>query len=156
MKGKPIRMAMVVTVNANIVPYGRPSAPAPLRRGDELYIPRELDDDFDPQRPPVPAELAVRIKHLVISHQRRFEKMRREVEAFENMEKLGSPNAREPIPDSVRLFVWQRDQGQCVKCGQRDKLEFDHIIPVSLGGSSTERNVQLLCENCNRAKGAAI
>jgi 5-methylcytosine-specific restriction endonuclease McrA len=30
------------------------------------------------------------------------------------------------------------------------------IIPVISGGSSTERNVQLLCEPCNRSKGATI
>jgi 5-methylcytosine-specific restriction endonuclease McrA len=35
-------------------------------------------------------------------------------------------------------------------------LEFDHIIPVTSGGSSTERNVQLLYESCNRSKGSTI
>src|SRR5229473_2764549 len=30
-----------------------------------------------------------------------------------------SPSARrDRIPDSVRLFVWQRDEGKCVKCGE--------------------------------------
>jgi 5-methylcytosine-specific restriction endonuclease McrA len=66
----------------------------------------------------------------------------------------GTP--REPIPEAVRLFVWQRDKGQCVKGGSKQRLEFDHIIPVVTGGSSTERNVQLLCEPCNRSKGSAV
>jgi HNH endonuclease len=95
------------------------------------------------------------IKHHVLSRERHFEKMKREVEALENMEKL-SRIQRQPIPDSVRLFVWQRDNGRCVKCGSRERLEFDHIIPVAAGGSNTERNVQLLCETCNRSKGSAI
>jgi hypothetical protein len=60
--------------------------------------------------------------------------------------------SRERIPDDVRTFVWQRDEGKCVKCGSIELLEFDHIIPVAEGGSSTERNVQLLCEPCNRKK----
>ncbi len=71
------------------------------------------------------------------------------------MEKL-EDFAREPIPDSVRLFVWQRDQGCCVKCGSQERLEFDHIIPIVAGGSNTDRNIQLLCESCNRSKGATI
>jgi 5-methylcytosine-specific restriction endonuclease McrA len=40
--------------------------------------------------------------------------------------------------------------------GSQENLEFDHIIPLSQGGANTERNLQLLCEPCNRAKGAAI
>lgn len=98
---------------------------------------------------------ALAIKHFILRKERSYEKVKREVEALENMERLQGV-AREPIPESVRLFVWQRDKGQCVKCGSRERLEFDHIIPVVAGGSSTERNVQLLCEWCNRAKGSTI
>jgi hypothetical protein len=63
-----------------------------------------------------------------------------------------SPNDRPPIPESVRHEVWPRDQGQCIRCGSVQNLEFDHVIPVSKGGSGTARNIQLLCEPCNRAK----
>ena len=63
---------------------------------------------------------------------------------------------REPIPDDVKMFVWKRDGGRCVSCGSRQSLEFDHIIPLAMGGSSTARNLQLLCETCNREKGATL
>lgn len=56
------------------------------------------------------------------------------------------------IKQGVKNLVWNRDGGKCVKCGSNQKLEFDHIIPVSKGGSNTYRNIQLLCENCNRKK----
>jgi tetratricopeptide (TPR) repeat protein len=64
--------------------------------------------------------------------------------------------SRTTIPEDVRHAVWRRDEGRCVQCGSQEKLEFDHIIPVSRGGSNTERNLQLLCEPCNRAKSATI
>jgi len=64
--------------------------------------------------------------------------------------------AREPIPEHVRHEVWRRDQGACVDCGSRDRLHFDHIVPVSRGGSNTARNIELRCETCNLRKGARI
>ena len=64
--------------------------------------------------------------------------------------------SHEPIPEHVRTEVWRRDGGQCVDCGSRERLEFDHIVPVSKGGSNTARNLELRCENCNRKKGARI
>jgi hypothetical protein len=63
---------------------------------------------------------------------------------------------REPIPERVRHEVWRRDQGRCVECGSRERLEYDHIIPASKGGSNTVRNIELRCESCNRKKGARI
>lgn len=60
------------------------------------------------------------------------------------------------IPSEVRREVWRRDLGQCAKCGSRVNLEYDHIVPVSKGGSNTTRNVELLCESCNRSKSDSI
>jgi len=59
---------------------------------------------------------------------------------------------REPIPQEVMDRVWNRDGGKCVKCGSQENLEFDHIIPVSKGGATTYRNIQLLCKKCNVEK----
>lgn len=56
------------------------------------------------------------------------------------------------ISQNVKDKVWNRDQGKCIECGSNEKLEFDHIIPFSKGGSNTYRNIQLLCEECNRKK----
>jgi 5-methylcytosine-specific restriction endonuclease McrA len=64
--------------------------------------------------------------------------------------------ARKSIPERVRSEVWRRDTGRCVDCGSRERLEFDHIIPISQGGSNTARNLELRCESCNRRKAARI
>lgn len=63
---------------------------------------------------------------------------------------------REAIPRLVQREVWQRDGGRCVECGTRAKLCFNHIVPFSLGGSNTIRNIQLLCEECNLSKSNRI
>ena len=57
------------------------------------------------------------------------------------------------IPTAVRVEVWKRDKGRCVKCGRSDNLHFDHILPFSKGGSSlVADNIQLLCARHNIAK----
>jgi hypothetical protein len=100
-------------------------------------------------------EIITEIKYAVQKSDNRYERIKRELKAFEAFERAEGMR-RERISDSVRLFVWQRDEGKCVKCGSTNRLEFDHIIPVAKGGSNTERNIQLLCEACNRSKGANI
>lgn len=63
---------------------------------------------------------------------------------------------REIIPLPIKNQVWNRDNGTCVICGSKNNLEFDHIIPLSKGGSSTYRNLQILCEVCNRKKSSNL
>jgi hypothetical protein len=60
------------------------------------------------------------------------------------------------IPQHVRKEVYVRDNGRCVQCGARNYLEYDHILPHSLGGANTTNNVQLLCRKCNAQKGVRI
>lgn len=69
---------------------------------------------------------------------------------------------RVDIPKWVKRAVLHRDRGMCVNChkdvsGQINigKIEnFDHIIPLSIGGINDFTNIQLLCENCNKSKRA--
>lgn len=45
----------------------------------------------------------------------------------------------------------------CIYCRQTIRLgkwSFDHKKPVQRGGTNKERNVQIICSRCNRAKGA--
>jgi len=83
----------------------------------------------------------------------KFERLKRKFSG-----EAGAPASypRFPIPETVRMYVWRRDGGRCASCGSCERLEYDHIIPVSQGGSNTDRNIQLLCEKCNRAKSDRI
>jgi 5-methylcytosine-specific restriction endonuclease McrA len=78
-------------------------------------------------------------------------------QALKTMESDEQANQRrEAIPSEVKREVWRRDEGKCAKCGSRENLEYDHIIPVAKGGSNTVRNIELLCEACNRSKSDSI
>jgi hypothetical protein len=59
------------------------------------------------------------------------------------------------IPFKIKIRVVRRDNHTCQHCGvhlRDDELEFDHVIPVSKGGSSEEHNLRLTCFDCNRDK----
>jgi 5-methylcytosine-specific restriction endonuclease McrA len=62
------------------------------------------------------------------------------------------PSQRSRVPDDVKQLVWRRDGGRCQNCNSTTELQYDHIIPVSMGGSSNPENIELLCGPCNRAK----
>ena len=64
---------------------------------------------------------------------------------------------RRIIPSAVKLEVWKRDGGKCVKCGAENELRFDHVLPYAKGGTSiTAENVQLLCARHNLQKSDRI
>lgn len=65
-----------------------------------------------------------------------------------------SKYSKEPIPDSIRWAVWERDNFTCQHCGSRKNLTVDHIHPETKGGELTLENTQTLCKRCNSKKGA--
>ena len=93
------------------------------------------------------------VKALALASARRRE---RRLEAAHDLMHAAAGAGRQPIPEAVRRLVFRRDGGRCVSCGQDELLQFDHVIPVALGGASTAENLQLLCATCNREKGGSL
>ena len=98
-------------------------------------------------------ELRLLILEEYDKERRKFERL---LNKFETNESKELTRSRPTIPEKVRVEVWRRDGGKCAKCGSRENLEYDHIIPLSKGGSNTSRNIELLCEKCNRSKSNSI
>ena len=89
-------------------------------------------------------EAILTIKKMVLSEDAKIQKLKKEVELLERLSTQDFKNKRSIIPDEVKLFVFNRDEGKCISCGSKENLQFDHIIPIAKGGSNSEENVQLL------------
>ena len=73
--------------------------------------------------------------------------------------KINKRTTRDPSL-ALRFFVLKRDNFRCVACGRSPAtiaglaLEVDHIHVWSNGGETVAENLQSLCFDCNRRKGA--
>lgn len=93
---------------------------------------------------------------LVTRHQRQAQRIDR---AQQMVAMGGAPReraGREGIADDVKQLIWTRDGGACRQCGSVVELQFDHVIPLAMGGGNRPENLPILCGPCNRRKGASI
>jgi hypothetical protein len=72
----------------------------------------------------------------------------------------GNRLRRKDIPQRAKRAVFYRDRGRCTGCDVNlswvlDSLpreQFDHVVPLAIGGLNDITNLQLLCEQCNKTK----
>lgn len=74
-----------------------------------------------------------------------------------NKDGIKHTTKREPSA-RLKVQVLMRDGNRCRLCGVEcndglHNIHFDHIIPWSKGGETTLDNLQVLCSDCNLAKG---
>lgn len=73
------------------------------------------------------------------------------------------PTGKRCVPARVRRAVWERDEGRCTfvsasghRCGERTRLEFDHIEPVARGGTATVEGIRLRCHAHNQLEAKRV
>jgi 5-methylcytosine-specific restriction endonuclease McrA len=49
----------------------------------------------------------------------------------------------------------ERDGPGCTWCGDTERLQIDHVVPVSDGGGNELANLRLACGDCNASRGTA-
>jgi hypothetical protein len=95
------------------------------------------------------------VKALVLQRIRKRERQLATAHSLMRAEEVGQA-VRSRVPLEIRRAVFERDGGLCVDCGGTFDLQYDHVIPFSLGGATSIANLQLLCGDCNRSKGATL
>ena len=100
-----------------------------------------IDEDYVLQLIKVIDEIDLMIGHFIL---------------WTDTKKVKKSHNRRLISGTTRQNVLMRDNYTCQICGAtvKDgaKLEIDHIIPYSKGGTNDESNLQVLCQRCNREK----
>jgi 5-methylcytosine-specific restriction endonuclease McrA len=61
-----------------------------------------------------------------------------------------------PLTIDQWFEVLEENNYQRKKCGSKQDLTMDHIIPISKGGLHTKSNIGVLCRKCNSSKGAKM
>jgi 5-methylcytosine-specific restriction endonuclease McrA len=98
---------------------------------------------------------AADVKALVLQRERREHQKLQTAHSLMRAEANGTAG-RVPIPTELRRAVFERDGGRCVECNSNFDLQYDHILPIALGGATTIANLQLLCADCNRRKSDSL
>ena len=84
-----------------------------------------------------------------------------------DMRKLENPDTKGVEYQQGRMFGYadkkayllEREQGCCIYCGihaSKAKMEIEHVVPRSRGGTDSLNNLVLACHECNQAKGNLI
>lgn len=62
---------------------------------------------------------------------------------------------RKTATSNISIYISKlfAEQNYCYYCKSSDKLQIEHLIPLSRGGGHTEDNVTLACKACNLQKG---
>jgi hypothetical protein len=79
-------------------------------------------------------------------------------QAKERRETKSVPKNQRTITRTVKEAVYSRAHARCEyrspasgkRCMGRNHLQWDHLRPIALGGSSAEDNIRLLCFSCNQ------
>ena len=56
-----------------------------------------------------------------------------------------------PIPEKIRILVWERCHGRCEYCGKK-AVDPHHIVYRSKGGSNEAKNLIALCRECHNSQ----
>ena len=120
--------------------------------GDAVYI----RQDFIHRIKEIPSDDFLRLMRVVFKTDdaRTIQKMIDSFGTGKPVRVSARAKNKERIPSDLRWNVWERDNFTCQKCGSRQYLSIDHIIPEIKGGELTMDNCQTLCKSCNSRKGA--
>ena len=93
------------------------------------------------------SEVAASDKGIVLLFQEASE---RNLQKLNRLSSSASESQPDYMPEKIRVAAWRRGGGKCSKCGRRDQLDFEFILPPSRGGKTSPDNIRIVCHACGR------
>jgi len=117
---------------------------ADVRRSHEYQLERARADRAELERRLELDRAAAELAELEASIELELDGLSRRVHL------LGSGRGRIPVSATTRRRVMAA--GACFYCGSPDRLELEHVHPISRGGTNRLDNLVAACFPCNRNK----
>jgi 5-methylcytosine-specific restriction endonuclease McrA len=146
---------------STVVVSSEPAAAREELQPVTLWFGREFVDELEAVRTllghAVPSGKREDVLLHVLRAQRKVLERRRYGSPKPAKKTAASPStASDYIPTAVRREVYERDGGTCAyvgeegrRCGSTLRLEYQHIVPLALGGASMLDNISLFCRSHN-------
>lgn len=84
------------------------------------------------------------------------EKNKLKLRSYDSRRRARVCNSAENHTDKDIERILKQQNGKCANCRIPTKNEYhvDHVMPLSLGGDNSSKNIQILCPDCNLRKAA--
>lgn len=144
------------------------------QKNSEVIKARSIKHHYDNHEEVLARKRAYHHKNKDLINQKKRDERKENPERIAKLELRWRQNNKEKVREMKRRYkhkrrsamgslsvgiakkLYELQKGRCVCCGVSIKngYHIDHIMPLALGGTNTDDNVQLLSPSCNRKKNA--
>lgn len=87
-------------------------------------------------------------------HRRYVQENRERIAELKHLRRALEQEAEGQFTAQQFRVLCEKHGNRCLRCGEANLLEADHVVPLSQGGTNYIDNIQPLCRACNASKGA--
>lgn len=100
---------------------------------------------------------AERQRERAREYYQRVAKARKRTDVGRLITRIAKQNQRRQLAGKITVEEWievlAAHDSKCVYCGSTERIEMDHVEPISKGGKHRKDNIVPACKSCNASRG---